>query len=107
MKYPGAVVTDGRVGSSPNSPGLEYHTIVFVGLEDSAHWGFADSPEEETNVFFVALSRAKRRIVATFADMRVTRAGRRAEQQSHESIQTFYDALAEAGVQTVRVGLKR
>ncbi len=86
------------------SKGLEYHTIVFVGLEDDAHWGFAKSPEEETSVFFVALSRAKRRVVATFADMRVTREGRRPEQQSRESIQSFYDALAEAGVHAVRVG---
>jgi ATP-dependent DNA helicase UvrD/PcrA len=88
------------------SKGLEYHTILFVGLEDSAHWGFAQSPEEETSVFFVALSRAKRRVVATFADKRVTRVGGRLEEQSHESIQSFYDALAEAGVHAVRVGPK-
>jgi superfamily I DNA/RNA helicase len=109
--WPEAVAELEGVGAVPiltahKSKGLEYHTILFVGLEDSAHWGFAKSPEEETSVFFVALSRAKRRVVATFADLRVTREGRRPEQQSHESIQSFYDALAEAGVHAVRVAPK-
>lgn len=89
------------------SKGLEYHTMVFIGLEDSAHFGFADSPEEETSVFFVALSRAKRRVVATFAERRVTREGRGPERQARDAIQSFYEALEEAGVRPVRVGPKR
>ncbi|MGK3986465.1 3'-5' exonuclease [Sorangium sp. So ce136] len=88
------------------SKGLEYHTIVFIGLEDSAHFGFADSPEEETSVFFVALSRAKRRVVATFAERRVTREGRGPERQARDAIQSFYEALEEAGVRPVRAGPK-
>ncbi|WP_437801291.1 UvrD-helicase domain-containing protein [Sorangium sp. So ce693] len=89
------------------SKGLEYHTIVFIGLEDNAHFGFANSPKEETSVFFVALSRAKRRVVATFAERRITRQGRGPERQARDAIQSFYEALEEAGVRPVRVGPKR
>ena len=47
------------------SKGLEYHTVVFVGLEDSALFGHSREPTEEICGFFVALSRAKQRVVFT------------------------------------------
>ncbi|EQF90716.1 uvrD/REP helicase N-terminal domain protein [Clostridioides difficile 655] len=49
------------------SKGLEYDTIFFVGLEDSAFWNFKNQPDEDRCAFFVALSRAKRRIDFTLA----------------------------------------
>jgi len=42
------------------SKGLEYHTIIFVGLHHNAFWGYRNNREEETNTFFVALSRGAR-----------------------------------------------
>jgi superfamily I DNA/RNA helicase len=49
------------------SKGLEYDTVVFLGLEDSAFFKFSEQKREETCTFFVALSRAKRRVVLTFS----------------------------------------
>lgn len=52
------------------SKGLEYKSIVFVGLEDSAFWSFRDQPEENKCAFFVALSRAKQNLFFTFSKKR-------------------------------------
>jgi DNA helicase II / ATP-dependent DNA helicase PcrA len=45
------------------SKGLEYHTIIFIGLEDGAFWTFQRQPDEDKCAFFVALSRAKERVI--------------------------------------------
>lgn len=47
------------------SKGLEYNTVIFVGLEDAAFWNFKTQTEADKNAFFVALSRAKQRVVFT------------------------------------------
>jgi superfamily I DNA/RNA helicase len=47
------------------SKGLEYHTVIFVGLHQNAFWGYRNNREEETNTFFVALSRARERVYFT------------------------------------------
>jgi superfamily I DNA/RNA helicase len=47
------------------SKGLEYHTVIFVGLHQNAFFGFRNNREEETNAFFVALSRARERVYFT------------------------------------------
>ena len=47
------------------SKGLEYHTVIFVGLHQNAFWGYRNNQEEETNAFFVALSRARERVFFT------------------------------------------
>ena len=60
--------------------------------------GFISAPEEETSVFFVALSRAKRRVVATFAHQRESRPGQGLERQTRADIRSFYEALATVGV---------
>lgn len=52
------------------SKGLEYQSVVFIGLEDGAFWNFHKQPDEDKSVFFVALSRAKERIVFTFCQTR-------------------------------------
>jgi DNA helicase-2/ATP-dependent DNA helicase PcrA len=80
------------------SKGLEYHTVVFVGFEDSAFWGFRKNPDEETCAFFVAFSRAKQRVVFTYCDHREKPAGTPAEAQDRTAIGPLYELLQEAGV---------
>lgn len=77
------------------SKGLEYHTIVFVGLEDGAFWTFNTQQDEDKSTFFVALSRAKLRVVFTFSK---TRDGTYKKNQSRENIKVIFDELAKAGV---------
>lgn len=81
------------------SKGLEYHTIIFVGLEDSAHFSFASNRTEETCGFFVAFSRAKKRVIFTFAGVRPTgRHGNRVGQE-RDKLKPLYDLLQAAEVE--------
>lgn len=73
------------------SKGLEYHTVIFLGLEDAAFKDLSDR-EGEGNNFFVAMSRAKKRILFTFSKQR---SGRK---QNREKVKPLYDWLANAGV---------
>ena len=75
------------------SKGLEYHTVMFVGLDDGAWWSFAGDQIEATAGFFVAFTRAKQRVVFTYCSQR----GRRTK------IATLYGLLEKAGVQIVQV----
>ncbi|MGP9043896.1 UvrD-helicase domain-containing protein [Cytobacillus kochii] len=52
------------------SKGLEYNTVIFVGLEDAAFWSFKTQKEADKNAFFVALSRAKQRVIFTISKER-------------------------------------
>lgn len=70
------------------SKGLEYDTIFFVGLEDSAFWNFKNQPDEDRCAFFVALSRAKRRIDFTFS---LDRPVGFSNSQKHYCINEFYE----------------
>ena len=70
------------------SKGLEYDTIFFVGLEDSAFWNFKNQPDEDRCAFFVALSRAKRRIDFTFSSNRPVEFS---HLQKHDCINEFYE----------------
>lgn len=74
------------------SKGLEYHTVIFLGLDDSQWWSFRQDPDEATRTFFVGLSRAEQRTIFTFCE---ARGGR-------ENIRPLYDLLAEAEVVTVQ-----
>lgn len=85
------------------SKGLEYHTVVFVGLEDSALWAFRTNPEDETCGFFVAFSRAKKRVVFTFCELRPGSDGRLTSQHRSD-IGPIYELLADAGVSVERIG---
>jgi DNA helicase-2/ATP-dependent DNA helicase PcrA len=59
------------VMSIHKSKGLEFHTVIFMGLEDFPfRRGLAEkNGEEECNVF-VAFSRAKERVIITTIDER-------------------------------------
>lgn len=71
------------------SKGLEYHTVIFVGLDDGAWWSFASDQIEGTAGFFVAFTRAKQRVIFTYCGRRGTRT----------KIATLYELLRKAGVQ--------
>ena len=80
------------------SKGLEFHTVVFLGLDDSQLWNFAKQSDEEKRGFFVALSRAITRVVFTFSDTRDGKYGR--SQQNRNQIKDLYSLLKTAGVET-------
>ena len=77
------------------SKGLEYETVYFVGLEDSAFWNFKNQPEEDRCAFFVALSRAKKEILFTFCKYR---SWKKDPYQSHVQINEFFELLKIPGV---------
>ena len=80
------------------SKGLEFQTVIFLGLEDSQWWAFANQEEEEKRGFFVAFSRAIQRVIFTFSDLRDGRWGR--SQQRRVQIGDLYALLRTAGVVT-------
>ncbi len=74
------------------SKGLEFHTIIVLGLEDYAFHHRNNLLNEDECNFFVAFSRAKKRVLFTFA-------GRRSGRwQQREKIARYYDLLDDAGV---------
>jgi len=75
------------------SKGLEYHSVIFVGLDDGAWWSFDNDKIEATAGFFVAFTRAKQRVVFTYCAMRGGRS----------RIAALYQLLASAGVRTISV----
>jgi len=79
------------------SKGLEYHTVFFIGLEDSSWWNFARQPEEDTCSFFVAFSRAKKQVYFTFCKKRGASIGRPQIQQ-RTGVSSLYQLLLNAGV---------
>ncbi|AEF88864.1 UvrD/REP helicase [Delftia sp. Cs1-4] len=75
------------------SKGLEYHTVIFLGLDDSAWWSFKYDSADATAGFFVAFTRAKQRVVFTYT----------AERGARREIAPLYAMLHAAGVQTLAV----
>ena len=73
------------------SKGLEYHTVIFVGLDDDAWFAFKRQTVEETCGFFVAFTRAKQRVVFTYCVARGQRT----------TVAPLYTLLKSAGVQTI------
>ena len=75
------------------SKGLEYHTIIFVGLDDGAWWSFANDEYEATAGFFVAFTRAKQRVIFSYCPTRGAR----------KQIAALYKLLTDAGVKTAKI----
>ena len=75
------------------SKGLEYHTVIFVGLDDGAWWSFANDKQEATAGFFVAFTRAKQRVIFSYCASRGTRT----------KIADLYNLLTSAGVKTLKI----
>lgn len=84
------------------SKGLEFSVVYFLGLEDSAFWSFAKQPEEDRCAFFVALSRAKKAVAFTFCNQRTNF---KYPQQSHETINEFFELLQKPGIAEVKTFL--
>lgn len=78
------------------SKGLEFHTVIFMGLEDSALWGFRNNPQSETCGFFVAFSRAKKRVIFTACNNREIDGV--VQRQTIEEIAPIYELFNAAGV---------
>ncbi|NJN35859.1 MAG: ATP-dependent helicase [Nitrospiraceae bacterium] len=70
------------------SKGLEYDTIIFVGLDDRAWWSHTPGDPEGVAAFFVALSRAKQRAIFAFCQQRGNR----------NKVAELYQLLTDAGV---------
>ncbi|MCE2497268.1 MAG: ATP-dependent helicase [Flavobacteriales bacterium] len=70
------------------SKGLEYHTVIFLALDDTAWWSFRSQPEEGRSTFFVAFSRAKQRVIFTYCE----------ERGDRRKIASLYDILQSASV---------
>lgn len=77
------------------SKGLEYHSVIFVGLEDGAFWSYQSQADEDKNAFFVALSRAKENVIFTFSKLR------NGYEQKVEKILEIFKALKDSGVVTI------
>jgi superfamily I DNA/RNA helicase len=73
------------------SKGLEYHTVIFIGLDEKAWWSFKHSPQESRSTFFVAFSRAKQRVIFTYCKQSGARG----------NISSLYEVLEEAGVKKI------
>ena len=71
------------------SKGLEFHTVFVLGLDEDQWWSYRQDVRETTSAFFVALSRAKHRIIVTRATTNT-----RGQNTSH-----FYELLEQAGVE--------
>jgi hypothetical protein len=75
------------------SKGLEYDTIVFVGLDDRAWWSHTPGNAEGLATFFVALSRAKQRAIFAFCQGRGQR----------RRVADLYQLLTDAGVPEIAI----
>jgi superfamily I DNA/RNA helicase len=69
------------------SKGLEYDTVLFVGLDDRVWWSHKAGDYEGRATFFVGLSRAKQRTIFTYCKVRGTR----------KAVSDLYELLAAAG----------
>ena len=75
------------------SKGLEYDTIIFVGLDDRAWWSHTPGDPEGVAAFFVALSRAKQRAIFAFCRQRGNR----------NNVAELYQLLTAAGVPEIAI----
>lgn len=68
--WPGVLDEFQGIGQVPlmtvhKSKGLEFHTMIFYGLDNRTWWSLKPNNREDLNVFFVALTRAEQRAFFT------------------------------------------
>ncbi|HFU7058079.1 TPA: UvrD-helicase domain-containing protein [Bacillus cereus] len=82
------------------SKGLEYHTVIFIGVEDAAFWSFSTQKEADKNAFFVALSRARQKMIFTISQKRnILKFGEEKNiKQETENVSELIQTLVDAGV---------
>jgi superfamily I DNA/RNA helicase len=71
------------------SKGLEYDTVILLGLDDNTWWSYRRGDREGASTLFVALSRAKQRMLFSHAHTR----------GPTERVSDLYDLLKSAGVE--------
>lgn len=91
------------VMSVHKSKGLQFHTVVLVGLEDGAWTRFGDLSDEDTRLFFVAFSRAKQQVMITYAGRRRFGGAGGGTPQTRARVDAIYRLLKEAGVRITDV----
>lgn len=99
-RWQGALDRVEGIGTIPvltihKSKGLEYEAVFFVGLEDGAFWNFERQPDEEMNAFYVAVSRAKKRVVFTFSRRRTNTKNKK---QTISGIGKIYELMQKASI---------
>jgi len=75
------------------SKGLEYDTVLCVGMDDQSWWSHTPGNPEGVATFFVALSRAKQRAIFLFCEARGQR----------RRVADLYQLLTNAGVQELNI----
>lgn len=75
------------------SKGLEYDTVVFIGLDDQAWWAHTPGNPEGLATFFVALSRAKQRAIFAFCQ----------ERGQRRRVAELFQLLTNAGVPEIAI----
>jgi DNA helicase II / ATP-dependent DNA helicase PcrA len=83
------------------SKGLEYHSVILLGLEDYPFRGITSGDGQEDCNFFVAFSRAKKRVIFTSTDVRTTAYGQK--RQGRDNVVKFYQLLESADVPVERI----
>jgi len=56
-----------RILTIHKSKGLEFHSVVMLGIENESYWG---DPAENLCIYFVGISRAKHRLLLTHTEFR-------------------------------------
>jgi DNA helicase-2/ATP-dependent DNA helicase PcrA len=78
--------------------GLEYHAVYFIGLEDEAFWNYSKETFENNCAIYVALSRAKNKLVVTYSKYRAhRRVTSRFDDRpsSHQNVKPIIDLLVD------------
>lgn len=79
------------------SKGLEFHSVILIGLEDYPFRDLASGSREEDCNFFVAFSRAKKRVIFTAAGVRNSYSQARVHVAKYDAL------MAQAGVTIERL----
>jgi superfamily I DNA/RNA helicase len=92
------------------SKGLEWDTVILLGVEDEAFFSFQDKPDDEMATLFVGLSRAKAVLAITSCEKRARPAGFTRwwhERRSFKHVTSFFEILHAAGVTWIPARDKR
>lgn len=83
-----------RIMSIHKSKGLEFDTVIIMGVEEETFWG---KIEEERSAYFVGISRAKKRLLLTVCDHREKPKGAmrwNSERKAHAEFLGYAEAYA-------------
>ncbi|WP_411683101.1 UvrD-helicase domain-containing protein [Clostridium thailandense] len=85
-----------HIMSIHKSKGLEFNTIILLGVEGSSFWGIKNNPSEELCNFFVAVSRSKENLFFTYSAKRVIKDSIKYGQKNN--VMLFYNLMKKSGV---------